>query len=139
MDLTPEAGVREAGAGLEGIGEGVVVGREAGFEEAEEEEGGRAEEGVAGVGLEHGVEEDEVREGEGGEETSRVIDGAGGSGEGEELGDEDGVMVEGSVVELGLDLLELVEAEIRVLMEDGEDGFIVMMMGLGFWERRKRW
>ena len=52
------------------------------------------------------------------------------------------MVVKGSVVELCLDLLELVEAEIGVLMEDGGDRSIVvvlmMMMGFGCLERRKR-
>ena len=80
MNLAPKAGIGEAGTGLEGIRESIVVRREASFKEVHEKESSGVEEGVVSVGLEHGVAKDEVRVRKGGKEAGGIVDGARGGG-----------------------------------------------------------
>lgn len=121
MELLSKGEVGEARTGLEDIREGEAVRGEAAQKELVDEEGdGEVVEGVKGVGFEHGVAEHEVEVGvgEGTEEAGGVVCGARGGAGCYELCDEDGVVVDGLVEELSLDLLELAEAKIGMVVEE---------------------
>lgn len=134
MDLLPECSIGETSTGLEDIREGVGVREEAQFEHVDVEMEGGLEETILGVGLEHGIAEDEVGLGDGRKEAGGIMGGAEVGTDGNELGDEEGVVVEGSVEELGMDLLEVVEIEIGSVIEKERNGLVIFRR----WNRKRR-
>lgn len=123
MDLPSEAQIFERGACLEDVREGKAIRGESSAEYMMGVKGdGSAVERIEGISPEHGIEEDEVGFGEVEEQARRIGRGSGGGAGGDELGEEDAVVVEGAAEELSVDLFHVENGEVAT--EEEGDGVL---------------